>query len=432
MRKLGNGQSVVFCLPEEVKSKILAMRGKENNYPLGTSDVVLWAISETWIDTRRSIPLWAVQGTRFEGQSRWWQAYCQEGWIDLTPGQAKEFLEPERQTLEQRYRPGNQARPTFDNVSEEHQHPNLKMIWERCRKFQGLDILSSLQEEQERQLAPEIESEAQMQRPPSATPEPHHIHPHIASFITNGILETSSSAFEAAFHTLRNTLAADFLDVSEFPSSLLASKDFSTTIQLRCGSDFNYNSFQRPVRWILVSRNRDMMIISPYEANHFLPVIRKSCAVSLHLYAPRQRLQLPSLDRLSLYTVPEDIKKDEPADIHRIQLNLFSGQLFLESYSEYQNLCEFLGVASVKTPVDLIVAADGFIKPGCDGNKSVFSHSPLKFLEVLMSQIRKDSQRIERTHIGKIVTGRLLFPEDFQQSILGSIELELQKVHLGP
>lgn len=430
MRKLGKGQSVVFCLSDEVKSKILALRGKERKFPLDVSDVLLWAISETWIDTRRSIPLWAVQGARFERQRELWQAYHQENFLDLTPGEAQEFLEPECQTLEQRYRPGHQARPAFDNPSEGH--PNLKMIWERCRRFEDLDAFSSLQEEQERELAPEVESERQVQRPPSATPEPHHIHPHIASFVNTGILEKSSPAYKPAFQTLRNTSAADFLDVSEFPSSLLASKDFYTTIQIHPGSGFIANSFQRPVRWILISRNRDTMIISPYEANRLMPDIRKSRAVTLHLYAPRQRQRFPSLDKLTLYTVPEDVGKDGLADTIRIQLNLFSGQLYLESYSEYQNLCKFLGVASVKTPAGLIVAADGFIKPGSGGTKKVFSQSPLKFLEILMSQIRKDSQRIERAHIGKIVNGRLLFPEDFQKTETGSIELDLRRFYLGP
>ncbi|OQD78015.1 hypothetical protein PENANT_c098G01996 [Penicillium antarcticum] len=439
MRKLGNGQSVVFCVPEEVKFNILTLSGKDKSSRITVSDVLLWAISETWIDSCYSIPLWAVQGIRFERQRELWQANRQNDCLDLTPRQAQEFLEPECQTLEQRYRPGHQARPSFHCPSVTSS--NLNLIWKRCRKFEGLDTSSSLQEEQERELAPEVESERQIQRPPSATPETHHIHPHISSFVTTGILVRSSEAYEPAYLTLRNTSAACFLDVSQFPSSLLASKDFVETIKTPAGSHFVADAFQRPVRWVLTSRNRAvddgtpqlrMMIISPYEANGLMSKIRESRVVTLHLYAPRQSRGFPSLDRLTLYTVPDDVVQNEIPDIFRMLLNLFSGQLYLESYSEYKDLCEFLGVASMKTPPGIVVAADGFIKRGFPGMKTDFSQSPLKFLEILMSQIRKDCQRIGRTHIGKIISGQLLFPLDFEESATASIEAGLQMTSLGP
>lgn len=419
MRKLGKGQSVVFCVPKEVETTILAMRGKNEDSHINVSDVLLWAVSETWSDIRRSMPLWAVQGTRFERQQELWQSYRQSEY--LTSTEAEQFLEPECQTLEQRYRPGHQKEPSCEYLPSENE--NLKLIWEHCRKFEGLDTgVSTLLEEQERELAPEIESERQVQRPPSATPAPHQIHPHIASFVVTGVLEKPSKAYRPAYHTLHNTSAASFLDVSQFPSSLLATKDFFTTIKAPSSSTFIADAFQRPVRWVLVSRNMaHMMIISPFEANLLMPEIRKSTTISLHLYAPRQSQGFASLDSLTLYTVPEGVDRDKIPDHYRIQLNLFSGQLYLDSYSEYKDLCDFLGVASVKTPPGFVVAADGFIKQGIEGARSSFSESPLKFLEVLMSQIRKDCQEIGRTHIGKIVGGQLLFPLDFQESATASI-----------
>ncbi|KAJ5527298.1 hypothetical protein N7513_011457 [Penicillium frequentans] len=424
MRKLGKGQSVVFCLPKEVESSILALRGKDANAGIDVSDVLLWAVSETWSDIRRSVPLWAVQGTRFERQQELWQSYRQSEY--LTSTEAEQFLEPECQTLEQRYRPGHQKKPSCEYLSSENE--NMKLIWEHCRKFEGLDTgVSTLLEEQERELAPEIESERQVQRPPGATPAPHQIHKHITSFVATGVLEKPSMAYRPAYHTLQNTSAASFLDVSQFPSSLLATKDFFTTIKVPSGSTFIADAFQRPVRWVLVSRNlAHMIIISPFEANILMPEIRESKFVSLHLYAPRQSRGFASLDRLALYTVPQHVDRGAIPDIFRLQLNLFSGQLYLESYSEYKSLCEFLGVASVKTPPGFVVAADGFIKQGIQGAKKIFSESPLKFLEVLMSQIRKDCQEIGRTHIGKIVGGHLLFPLDFQESATASIEADLQ------
>lgn len=419
MRKLGKGQSVVFCVPKEVETTILAMRSKNEDSHIDVSDVLLWAVYETWSDMRRSVPLWAVQGTRFERQQGLWQSYRQSEY--LTSTEAEQFLEPECQTLEQRYRPGHQKKPSCEYIASDNE--NLKLIGEHCRNFEGLDTgVSTLLEEQERELAPEIESERQVQRPPGATPAPHQIHPDIASFVAKGVLNKPSQAYRPAYHTLRNTSAASFLDVSQFPSSLLATKDFFTTIKVPSGSTFIADAFQRPVRWVLVSTNMaHMMMISPFEANLLMPEIRKSTTISLHLYAPRQSQGFASLDSLTLYTVPEGVDRDKIPDHFRIQLNLFSGQLYLDSYSEYKDLCDFLGVASVKTPPGFVVAADGFIEQGIQGAKSSFSESPLKFLEVLMSQIRKDCQEISRTHIGKIVGGQLLLPLDFQKSATAPI-----------
>ncbi|KAJ5185732.1 hypothetical protein N7472_010572 [Penicillium cf. griseofulvum] len=182
------------------------------------------------------------------------------------------------------------------------------------------------------------------------------------------------------------------------------------------------DAFQRPVRWILTSSFpspsgtartvEHMIIISPYEANCLLPDIRRSKCVTLHQYAPRQNFAFGSLDKLSLYNVPEDSGTIEIPDELRMQLNLFAGQLYLESYAEYQRLCAFLGVASVATSGDICVDTHGFIESE-DNKGSAFRQSPIEFLKVLMSQIRKDAQDIDKTHVGRILNGLLLFPSDF-------------------
>lgn len=107
-----------------------------------------------------------------------------------------------------------------------------------------------------------------------------------------------------------------------------------------------------------------------------------------------------------------------------MQLNIFAGQLYLKSFSEYQRLCEFLGVASPKTAEGMIVAADGLIMGGNQTLNKTFENCPLNFLEALMSKIRKDSQDIEKTHLGQILDGRLLTSSDFQDPEAGSTTAE--------
>jgi hypothetical protein len=113
--------------------------------------------------------------------------------------------------------------------------------------------------------------------------------------------------------------------------------------------------------------------------------------VTLHQHSPRQTLGLRSLDTLELYSTPKPPGPIKIPDILRVQLNLFSGQLYLKSYAEYQLVCAYLGVASIKTADNQVVAPDGFITDG-NGKSSAFTKSPLKFLKLLMFQIRKDCQ----------------------------------------
>ncbi|KAH1292944.1 hypothetical protein KXX11_009488 [Aspergillus fumigatus] len=150
---------------------------------------------------------------------------------------------------------------------------------------------------------------------------------------------------------------------------------------------------------------------------HLLPEVRRSTGATIHLYAPRQNLSFVSLDRLDLYNIPSRPDSIDIPDDLKIQLNLFAGQLYIASYPEYLRLCDTLGVASAATPDNFTVAADGFILQGNVTSKSTFSQSPLKFLQVLLSQIRKDGQDISKTHIGRLLDGRLLELRDFDPAI---------------
>jgi hypothetical protein len=304
----------------------------------------------------------------------------------------------------------------------------MRLISERCRVFDDLNFASAqLREEQERELAPEIEQERQIERPPPATPNQHSLHADLLAFVSTGILKEQSSAYRPAFEALRNTSAARYLDVSQFPSGLRVTTDFATTIQLQKGSSCLSDTYQRPVQWVLTHSIYDstsgkrsanqVMIIIPYEAMHLLPVVRRSTGATIHLYAPRQNLSFVPLDRLDLYNIPSRPDAIDIPDDLKMQLNLFAGQLYIASYREYLRLCDTLGVASVATPENFSVAADGFILRGNVTSKSTFSQSPLKILKVLLSQIRKDGQDISKTHIGKILDGKLLELRDFDSAI---------------
>jgi hypothetical protein len=368
------------------------------------------------------MPLWAVQGKRFEQQQEIWDNICLDDSLELSKSQAESFLEPESQTLERRYRPGHTESFILD--SPDNQNGNLSLISERYREFGQLNFASStLHEEKELELAPEIEVERQVQRPPIRTPVEHQVDDDICDFVATGILKLPSPAYKPAFQSLSNTSVASITDLNQVPTDLLATTYFAMAVSNPAkvnGVSGILDAFQRPVRWILTSpppspsgstRTVEHMIItSPYEAYCLRPDIRLSKCVTLHQYVPRQNFAFGSLDKLSLYNVPENSGTIELPDRLRILLNLFAGQLYLESYAEYQRFCAFLRVASVATYGDLCVDAHGFIR---DNEGAAFRQSPIKFLKVLMSQIRKDAQDIDKTHVGRILNGLLLSPSDF-------------------
>ncbi|KGO74157.1 Protein of unknown function DUF3638 [Penicillium italicum] len=421
MRKLGKGQSVIFYIPKDVQFKILALTGKSDKSAITVSDVLCWAVSETWAELRRSMPVWAIQGQRFERQQAIWDHNSVDDALEISQSQAESFLETECQSLQHRYRPGHGENSTLE--SSDNGNPNLRLISDRCHEFDGLEFDSSaLQEEQERELAPEIEFERQVQRPPTMTPNEHRIHEDMWSFVSTGELKMLSSAYKPAFQSLSGTSIASGTDLGDFPGRLLVTEDFSQTVRVpkedREAREL-MDSFQRPVRWILTSSSpsstgkirtaTEMIIISPYEARCLLPAIRRSKTVVLHQYAPRQSSAFDSLDKLSLHSIPEDAGAIEIPDALRMELNLFSGQLFLESYSGYQRLCAFLGIAS-NAADDNLGAGAGRAR---EGSSSPFRQIPVKFLRDLMSQVRRDGQDIEKSHIGQMLNGLLLSPSDF-------------------
>ncbi|OJZ80454.1 hypothetical protein ASPFODRAFT_147945, partial [Aspergillus luchuensis CBS 106.47] len=121
------------------------------------------------------------------------------------------------------------------------------------------------------------------------------------------------------------------------------------------------------------------------------------------------------IDKLDLYTIPKktSTRPRRVPESLRIQLNLFAGQLYISLYNEYCEICRFLGVAFTAAPEGLVVAADGFIVENQQAGAK-FTQSPLRFLKVFMSRIRKDGQEIDKTHLGKILDGKLLLMADFQ------------------
>ncbi|KAL8375542.1 hypothetical protein RB599_002029 [Gaeumannomyces hyphopodioides] len=437
MRKLGKGQSITFCVPQEIETKILQRAGKNS---IEVMDVLEWSIHETFADIQRSIPLWAVQGRRYAHQ----KSICSQAGSGLiTQDLANKLLENEAQAIDDLYRPGERvAKPC---CPETGQHPGVDRIMDCCAKFGSVSLGSAaLHEEQERELSPEIEQERHVEKPKPAEPAPHRIDAAVLHFVRTGEIPALSAShyFPSVWNSLARTRAAAAigLRVHEFPHDVRATRDFASTIQTSSNSTLGAKSqldqYQRAVRWILTSTSGDpsdvvrtMVLISPFEAQGLLEEIVAHRKVVLHLYAPRSTMSFAPLDHLLLHARPTPPPTWTCPLKLKAQLNVFSGQLFISSYNEYKDICETFGLDWAGGLGDgVFVHADGFIDPssregdGTDGEVCAFTQSPVPFLKILMTKIRRDCESIDKTHIGMMLNGIVLQEKDFRAPDSASIE----------
>jgi hypothetical protein len=424
LRKLGHGQSVTLIVPEEIATKIRELTAKFVYNPITVYDVICWSISETWQDLRRSMPLWAVQGECFEKHK-----HLLNG-ANTTKGQAEAFLEDEAQSLETRYKPqGKEHNHPLQPASWDLSNENIAKIVLQCRSFEALGFGSAaLSEEQERELAPEIEKERQVERPAKMEAETHVLHPDLMWLVRYGRIRGNSTTFESAFKALRYTSPAKLFDLQQqpsFPSDLLVTADFMRTVKIPPGSsraNFISDPYQRPVQFILTTASldrahstRQAIAISPFEANRLLPIIQKTKKVTLHLFAPRSNGGFASLDQLMLYNVGRSFTPNSVSRSLTAQLNLFAGSLYLCSLAEYNELCDFLGLLRTsKVEPGQQVYADGFIEP--PAGKWGLKQSPVPFLRALLMQIRREGEGVEKTHLGKLLSGGSLEEADFARN----------------
>jgi hypothetical protein len=428
MRKLGQGQTVVFCISPEIQSKILTVRPKHGHPIITVADVLLWSISETHAETRRAMPLWAVQGERFVRQEQTWQSIKKNDETSLSKTHAEKLLDEEAQSIEHRYRPRKTQNHPDQLANSSNLH--LKQISDRCREFDGLSFNSStLQEEQERELSPETEQEREVPRPRSARPAKHSLHRDVVKFAHSGTLVERSKAYMPAFDSLKGTSASSELSPSQLAafSRLLVTADFATTIEHAHGS-YSPDTFQRPVQWVLTKSTKDsrevelVMIISPFEANALLPVLSNPL-VMLHVYKPLCNNAYDPLDKLDLFTVSTNATCPILPRSLSVQLGLFAGQLYITSYDDYLEICKVLGLSATLVTSEMEhqgwkVGTDGFIQSDDAGNiggSSGLTQSPVGFFKVHMSKIRRNGDGIAKTDMGKLLEGQPFLESKWQK-----------------
>ncbi|KAF8440760.1 hypothetical protein BDZ91DRAFT_646886, partial [Kalaharituber pfeilii] len=215
----------------------------------------------------------------------------------------------------------------------------------------------TVQEEQEREVANEVERQPEVQRPSRATPHTHELHPGVLKFIETGIVPLSRVASKSPFKSLMDILSQTSfhksIEQGPWAANIITTADFARTITLRPGQTDATDNYLRPVTWIASSiRIPDtspvLCLLSPFEVNELLPHIQRSKFVNLHMYTPKAQRQSPTFEDLTYASIPplpgNWVDSFPSRDCLMDQVNLYAGQLFFKSHMAYQRTCGFLGI----------------------------------------------------------------------------------------
>jgi hypothetical protein len=406
MRQLGKGQSVMFFAPGEVDRRIRNLIPSDRGCcrRIQVLDILRWAMYESCEDIRHHLPHWAQQG--FDHHQRF-SAYKRHGSTGDLDFLRDSWLQPESRTLEQMYDP-------VSDIQGIGASSGIAPIPALCERMEHLGITNwadvRMAEEQEREVNHEIEREPQVERPPKVHPAQHIIHNDILDFVSTGKLPGAPKHIFPLFSSLGIDGALN--STTEWSPSPLATADFAVTVAN--SSPTHLTDYLRPVNWILSSgsgRNCVVIVISSYEANELLPIIRKSDEVRLHVYAPRASASMRSFSDLAFYSTPESSGKTWSAPVHiRTELNLFAGQLYFDDREEYEKVCVLLALHMAHPGAEQI-EVDGFVLPAYrTGERSPFDTSKIALFKTLIG-LRRKGIGYGSTDIGRVLDARPLSRE---------------------
>ena len=397
LRKLAHGQSLVFFAPPEVHQSIMDVTGRPGTELTGY-DVVAWSLEQSCLSIERSQPLRVIQGISHQRRQHMLDTFFGEisgpEELDKVVNWPKEminkFREKEEQTLQDLYGPTGVAKNIFAGTPNRGIFRELREIWRN--QDTNNSAVASMYEEHERELAPEIEKEVAVQRPQKVAPLRPVIDPHLRTFISNGHPNELQN-FANAFDSVLIYSSAKEKDAAPLWMHIKVTTDFVNTVESpRSGV---YNDYFRPVNWVLTSKHKTkptfFILISQHEVNRLMGAIRgHTSAVYLHQYEARVTKSMQSVDGSAARMLVSDFQwRNFDANL-RQELHLFAGQLYFNSYADYRALFEKLNTASYVAPEKL-----------------------LSFIKAWLA-IRQKGHNFLQSHMGQMVSGRVLQAEAFE------------------
>ncbi|KAL8827109.1 MAG: hypothetical protein Q9170_007144 [Blastenia crenularia] len=403
LRQLGHGQSLMFVAPPEVHQEIA--KNTPEMEPNGLH-VIKWALEQSCMQIERNQPLWITQGLNYY-RRREAMEQISNGLLTLTENpmteagalsiqdSGQQVVEHEAQSLRDLYAPEamrEEKELSLVSSSRLKSDSNIKEmveLWDKIdpQATRGAQIF----EEHEREVAQEVEQETQIERPPKATPEIRKLDPRIRAYICSATSATFVHFVPVSQAILQHSSSAGLLKArSKAWNHVRVSRDFAVIVKRHKASPID--NFVRPVHWLLLSKEpqvQGVLLISQYEVNQlFNEIHNPSSSVALIRYEPRVTNTMLPIDKAIVHALPDARKAWETLSPEiRQELHLFAGQLYFTTFQEYESLHESL-------PTEFA--------------------APLNFIKEWMG-IRRKGQNYLQTHIGQVVSGRLLQKEMFEE-----------------
>ncbi|KAG9318889.1 hypothetical protein JVU11DRAFT_998 [Chiua virens] len=340
-----------------------------------------------------------------------WSHYCND---ELTADQlADAWLQPDVKSLADLYAPCEAGAP-MPALSDLEQY-----IGRQCEYLgvaKSLNHSLQFDEQVEREVNREIERERQVELPPEAEPAQHSLHSDVKHFVKTGILRTSS-AFRPVFTALDKSSAAS-TGKGVWSPFILATADFCETIkEIPAGG--RADQYLRPVQWVLSGRkgrDRVLVVVSPFEAQHLMPDIKDSNHVHLHVYVPRTSERVKPTDDLMFYSIPPVPDNWIPPWDLIDQLNIFAGQLYLRDYDAYIRLCNFLDIQR-KAQEDRLERAGRYNIFNLAHHNELDKVHPDSLLPSVMMllAIRRRGLPFSETHIGQNSSRKIIVRSRLQE-----------------
>lgn len=403
LRKLAQGQSLLFLAPPEVHQSVTELASKSEEQ-LDGYDVVAWALEQSCQSIERSQPLRILQGLshsqRAATMDNFSKTYQDLEELANDADNSSEvviaFREKEEQRLNDLYAPAPLKANVVPGLIESSQNIPDPIVQDLLGMWGDLDSTAtkgaSMHEEHEREVAHEVEQETQFERPPKAKALRRTVDPDLPRFIKTGSAE-DFVRFQLAYHRIVRTASVMLGGLRDPWANLRVTSDFARTV-VRPQSGHHDNYF-RPVNWVLTCKRESnpsfLLIISQYEANELIREIQApSSAVNLLIYEPRITKSMGSVD---FGMVPPSPSMREWQNLNsglRRELNLFAGQVYINTYEDYTKLCEDLRS-----------------KLGSSMDRN------LSFVQAWIA-IRRKGQDFLQTHVGQMVSGRSIKEHAFE------------------
>jgi hypothetical protein len=415
----------MFFAPPDCDARIRDARVGSPSLVIDSRDVLRWVMQQTCDEIRHYVPHWAQQGLEYARHAQGRSDYLLNHNIDSL---RQACVSREGRGLEEMY---GLEHVDEDLVSQAAQgnsamHDRLKLL--------GIVSLHDprLDEEQEREVSHEVEQERQVERPSKVKPITPSVHPDVRSFIQTGVIPQASSQYPSQFQPLMLPISIAGDDGKAWSPTLYGTTQFFRAVDASVTA--NLTTYARATRWIVSAdaagrSGKILVAMSPYEVNELLPLIRKSYTVHLHIYTPRVVQSMRSFSDLRFHTIPSlqrGWRRPSPGMLS--QLDLFAGQLYLDSWSGYIGLSTFLGLSSPESERIFGTSAasgDGFIPPSRRATTLGYAKELEQFgvprsfgvtpVQALLEHIgmRRNGVDFIKTHLGRILHGRHLKNEDF-------------------